>query len=269
MSERIVIPSGAAELVCDVTGSGPPIVCLHAGVADRRVWAATADHLSEKHRVYAYDRRGFGETVYTPESFSHVADLGVVIERVEADSVVVVGNSDGGRIAIDYALDHPEHVLALVLVAPAISGEPPPDDLPPRVQELDDAIEAAGEAGDLAEVNRLEAHLWLDGATGPEGRVRGEERALFLAMNERALTAPDPGEALRSPNAWDRLDTLAVPTLVLFGDLDLDDMRSNAQHLAAQAQNARFVSLGGVAHLPMLEDPDSFSAVVEGFLGSL
>jgi pimeloyl-ACP methyl ester carboxylesterase len=60
-----------------------------------------------------------------------------------------------------------------------------------------------------------------------------------------------------------------VPTLVLSGDLDLDDMRSNAQHLATRAQNARFVGLAGVAHLPMLEDPDSFGAVVRAFLDSL
>lgn len=269
MSERILIASGAAELVGDVRGDGPPVVCLHAGVADRRVWASVAGDLAARHRVYAYDRRGFGETVCTPESFSHVTDLGVVIESIEAERVVLIGNSDGGRIALDYALDHPEHVLALVLVAPAISGEPPPDDLPPWVRELDDAIEAAEEAGDLAEVNRLEAHLWLDGAAAPEGRVGGQDRALFFAMNERALTAPYAGEASRSPSAWERLNDLAVPTLVLFGDLDLDDMRANAQHLVAQAQNARFVPLAGVAHLPMLEDPDSLSAVVQRFLDSL
>lgn len=269
MSERIVIASGAAELVGDVRGDGPPIVCLHAGVADRRIWAPVAGDLATRHRVYTYDRRGFGETVYTPERFSHVTDLGVVIESIEAERVVLIGNSDGGRIALDYALDHPEHVQALVLVAPAISGEPPPDGLPPWVQELDEAIEAAEEAGDVAEVNRLEAHLWLDGAAAPEGRVGGQARALFLAMNERALTAASAGEASRSPSAWERLDDLVVPTLVIFGGLDLDDMRANAQHLVTQAQNARFVPLAGVAHLPMLEDPDSFSAVVKQFLDSL
>lgn len=118
-------------------------------------------------------------------------------------------------------------------------------------------------------MNRLEAHLWLDGAAAPEGRVGGQARALFLAMNERALTAASAGEASRSPSAWERLDDLVVPTLVIFGGLDLDDMRANAQHLVTQAQNARFVPLAGVAHLPMLEDPDSFSAVVKQFLDSL
>jgi pimeloyl-ACP methyl ester carboxylesterase len=268
VSKRIRISSGAAELACDVTGHGPPLVCLHAGVADRRVWEETTALLGEPYRVYAYDRRGFGETTYTPEAFSHVTDLGAVIDRTEAESVVVIGNSQGGRIALDYALDHPERVRVLILVAPAISGSPMPEDVPAWILDLDGSADAAWEAGDLAEANRLEAHLWLDGPGAGEGRVGGDVRALFLDMNGRALAAADPGEEIEPPSAWDRLEDLTVPTLVVFGDLDLEYLRSNAEGLTARARDARFLLLEGVAHLPMLEAPGQFTEVVEQFLDS-
>lgn len=268
MFERTRISSGSAQLACDVTGEGAPLVCLHAGVADRRVWAETAARLAEDHRVCAYDRRGFGETTYAPETFSHVADLSAVIEEIGAKSVVVVGNSQGGRVALDFTLDHPERVRALILVAPAISGAPPPEDVPSWLLELDESADAAWEAGNLAEANRIEAHLWLDGPAAEEGRVAGEARALFLDMNSRVLAAPDPGEEIEPPSAWDRLEELSVPTLVLFGDLDLEYLRSRAEVLAARARDARFVVLGGVAHLPMLEAPGRFADAVERFLDS-
>lgn len=263
------VTSGAAELVCDVAGDGPPVVCLHAGVADRRVWATTTERLANHFRVYAYDRRGFGETTYDLEVFSHAKDLEAVIGVIDAQDVVLIGNSQVGRIALDYTVNHPERVRALILVAPAISGSPPPQNVPRWVLGLDEAADAAWEPGDIAEANRLEAHLWLDGPSAAEGRVGGKERALFLEMNKRILTAPDPGEATEPPSAWDRLEELVTPTLVLFGDLDLGYLRSYARELAVRASDGRFVELAGVAHLPMLEAPGPFGAVVEEFLDSV
>ncbi|MGI9585649.1 MAG: alpha/beta fold hydrolase, partial [Acidimicrobiia bacterium] len=123
--------------------------------------------------------------------------------------------------------------------------------------------------GDSDLVNRLEAHLWLDGADMAEGRVGGEKRRLFLEMNIRAIQASDAGAEIDSPSAWDRLDTLSVPTLVLFGEYDMEIMRSDAQMIAERASNAQFVALPGVAHLPMLEDPEGFVAAISPFIESL
>lgn len=269
MTERFEITSGTARLVCDSNGHGPPIVCLHAGVADRRIWTAPAKHLSEHHRIYAYDRRGYGDTTYTPETFSNVADLAAVIAATEADQVALIGNSLGGRIALDYTLDNLDRVSALVLIAPAISGAPMPAGFSPRVEELDAATEAADEAGDLDEVNRLEAQLWLDGPEGEEGRVGGEERALFLDMNGRALRAPDPGKEIEPPSAWTRLEDLTIPTLMMVGDRDLRFYRSEAETVVQRAANAKFMLLDDAAHLPMLERPSRFATTVQAFLDSI
>src|SRR5436190_22937241 len=81
-------------------------------------------------------------------------------------------------------------------------------------------------AGDVGEVARLEAWMWLDGPGAEEGRVGGATRALFLEMNERALRAEDPDEQAELPPAWPRLSEIAVPTLVMIGRLDVEDVQA-------------------------------------------
>lgn len=274
--KRLTISSGSAALAADVTDlftetaadstNNPTVVFLHAGVSDRRSWASAMSAVGAKYRAIAYDRRGFGDTTYQPEAFSHVDDLRAVLDDIGAGSAVLVGNSQGGRIAIDFALRWPERVTALVLIAPAISGRPDPDALPEPVARLDEAIEAAESAGDLAEVNRLEAHLWLDGATAPEFRVGGDLRTLFLAMNGLALEAPSPGEEREPPSAWQRLGELAMPVLCLIGDLDLNHCVAGVRHITAQAQQAEVIVVPGTAHLPQMEQPGDFGRTLLAFL---
>src|ERR687893_1003893 len=168
-------------------GSPPTLVLLHSGVTDRRSWYETADRLSPGYALVAYDRRGFGQSVASSDAFSHVRDLQALLDALDLDQVWLVASSAGGRVALDAALTYPERVAGLVLLSPAISGAPGELQADPETERLDGAIDAALEAGDLAEANRLEAWLWLDGPAVPEGRVGGPARDLFLAMNAIAL----------------------------------------------------------------------------------
>ena len=122
-----------------------------------------------------------------------MADAVAVLDGYGVDSAVVVGSSMGGRTSIDLALTHPDRVRALVLIGPAVRNAPDPT-YEPEVLALDEEWEAAEERGDLEAVNVLEARVWLDGPTAPEGRVQGAARDLFLEMNARALAADDPGK---------------------------------------------------------------------------
>ena len=256
--------SGSARLAYDVAGvpgSGSGVLLIHAGVTDRRSWAPLVAALEDQHYSVAYDARGFGETTYQPEAFSPVDDAVAVMDASGLRRPVLVAASMGGRTAIDLALAHPERVSGLVLIGPAVSGAPEVDD-PPEAQAISDALDAADEAGDLDEVNRLEARLWLDGLPAPEGRVGGDTRALFLDMNCRALAAEDPGEGTGSDPAWSRLEQLAAPTLVIVGDLDLAECHERARELAKRVPGAEVLALADVAHLPHLEaDRDCLVAI--------
>lgn len=242
------------------------MVLLHAGVADVRSWRYVVPALSRSARVVTYDRRGFGKTTYQPESYRDEDDLLAILDAVGADQAVLVGNSQGGRVAIDFALAHPSRVTALVLVAPAISGAPDPASLPPHTARLDAAIAAAEAAADVDAVNRLEAHLWLDGPSAPEGRVGGEARELFLDMNRRALGATSPGERRVSEPAYDRLSAITAPVTVIVGALDLEYTLDNAKHIVAAVPNGTLVVLPDVAHLPQLEQPAAFNAALAASL---
>ena len=267
--KTFTLASGQAQLCVSEAGAGEGLVCLHAGVADRRMWLAQQRSLSDHWRVVAYDRRGFGQTRGAPETFSHVGDLAALLDGLSLDRVVLMGCSQGGRIAIDTALAHPQRVRALVLVAAAISGAPEMEGFSPALQARVDALEAAEARGDIDGVNELEAQFWLDGPEQPPGRVGGAVRELFLSMNGVALRAPSPGEAATPASAWERLHELRVPTLVLWGPFDFQHLQDNMAHLVAQVPGAVGERIAGTAHLPNLEQPARFDTLVRSFLDRL
>jgi pimeloyl-ACP methyl ester carboxylesterase len=262
------ITSGSAVLAAESTGSGPDVLLVHAGVTDQRSWAHVVDALSG-HRCLTYDARGYGRTTYQREDgWSPAGDAVAVLDAYDVDRAVVVGSSMGGRTSIDLALSHPERVRALVLIGPAVSRAPEPA-YEPEVLALDETWEAAEAAGDLDAVNEIEARVWLDGPTAPEGRVTGAPRDLFLQMNRRALAADETGEQSAEVSAWDRLAEIGVPTLLLVGEHDLRYIHENCAHAARTIPGARLVELPGVAHLPHLENDERTIAEIAAFVAAL
>ena len=121
------ITSGRAILAAQVTGHGHPVVFLHANVCDSRMWRDQMDAAGSGNEAIAYDRRGFGKTHAEPEEFSSVADLMAVLDAVaEGRPAILVGCSQGGKVALDAVLQHPTRVRGLFLVAPSVGGAPEP-----------------------------------------------------------------------------------------------------------------------------------------------
>jgi pimeloyl-ACP methyl ester carboxylesterase len=240
------------------------VVLLHAGVGDQREWTEVADRLAGRWRPLTYDRPGHGSSAPAPGD--DLADLWAVARVAGPGPCRLVGCSAGGGIALDAALARPGEVAAMVLVAPAVSGAPE-GDLDPATAALSDALDEALGRRDADEVNRLEARLWLDGPAGPEGRVGGEPRRRFLAMNavvlahELAAEGTD-GEAPPGPGAWDRLEELATPTTVACGRRDVPILVARAEALARRLPAGEFADLGPVAHLPQLEAPAALADTV-------
>jgi pimeloyl-ACP methyl ester carboxylesterase len=226
--------------------------------------------LSSDTDVVAYDRRGFGATTYETESHDQVVDLCAVLDVLGLERVVLVGNSRGGQIALSATLAHPERVSALVLVAPAVSGAPEvtESDIDPVEAAIWETLEAADAAGALDALNLGEIRLWLDGPFAPEGRVAGALRDLALDMNRIALHAESPGHEPDPPDDWSRLSEVAVPTLVVVGDLDMRHIQERCASLAGLIVDADLHVMPGAAHLPAFEQPDAFAAVLRSFLST-
>jgi len=273
VTEPLIISSGLAQIAAEVAGAGPVVVFLHAGVADRRMWQpqfAALTGVPPRCRAAAYDRRGFGETLHAEERYSQVGDLFRVLDAVApGERAILVGCSQGGRIAIDAALADPARVRALVLVAPAISGAPEITPVPPALQAWLDKLELAETAADIDHINALEAHAWLDGPLASEGRVGGAVRELFLAMNDIALRAERRGTEVEPEAAYGHVREIAVPTLLVWGDLDFPHIAQRCRYLAVQMPRVTTLPMQNTAHLPSLEHPAQFDRALLAFLNSV
>ena len=258
-----------ATLAGEAGGFGLPVVFLHAGVTDRRMWTGQMEQLAaEGYHVISYDRRGFGETSSPDEPFSHLADLEAVLDQLSVHAAILVGASMGGALAIDFALEHPERTVGLVLVGTAIGGAPEPE-LPEEAEALFDARAYAEERGQTTSVNRIDAHLWLDGPLSASGRVEGAAREPFLEMNAKVLGKPALTHEETSEAAYDNVASITAPTLLIVGDLDFPHIIERHAELSEDLENAFGVVLEDTAHLPSLERPDLFDPLLLEFLEAI
>lgn len=269
MTSSFEIRFDGAILRGESDGFGIPVVFLHAGVADRRMWAPQMEEFAAAgYHVVSYDRRGFGESETPNEPFSHLVDLEAVLDQLAIHAAVLVGCSRGGALAVDFAVENPGRTIGLVLIGTSISGDDWPEQ-PEEIAEIEDALEYAEQQGNLELVNKIEAHLWLDGPLEKSGRVDGEVRDLFFEMNRIALNHPKLTKEDEPDPSIDILSTITAPTLLVVGDLDYPAIVDRHDALSDELENAFAVVIEGTAHLPSLERPDLFNPLLGEFLGAL
>ncbi len=254
-AERRVLPSDAA-------GDGAAVVLLHAGVADRRMWAGQlAAVAAAGYRVVAVDLAGFGDAPLVPGEQAPWTDVLQTMDALGIERAALVGNSFGGAVALRVAAVAPERVWALAL----ISAPPPELDPSPRLRAAWDAEEAALQRGDLdaAAASVVEAWTLPDAPAALREQVRRMQRRAFeLQTNdEDATDAPDPLD--EDPDALARL---RMPVLVAAGELDMPDFVDGAEVLARTIPGARHSVIAGAGHLAPLETPEAFRELLLQFL---
>jgi 3-oxoadipate enol-lactonase len=266
----VAVPGGELSVVDD--GDGPPIVLIHAGVADLRAWDDVVPPLAAAgHRVIRYDIRGFGKSTTGDVEFSHQADLRAVLDAAGVGKAVLVGNSKGGTIALDTAIELPERVVAVVGVAAGLGGfdgGETPDEV--AVREAYERIDSA-EPFDAVALTDYEVQLWLAGPLQPLDRVSPALRTRFfemdLPLNEEGRVG---GRQVRlDPPANDRLAELRCPVLAIAGTLDFSDCVATARHLEADAPDARALIWDDVAHMIGMEQPARLAGAVAEFVAPL
>jgi pimeloyl-ACP methyl ester carboxylesterase len=251
----------------EMDGSGTPLVFIHAGIADNRMWNEQFQVFAEKYQAIRYDRRGFGQTKMVAGDFSLHNDLYGVLKALDIKQAIFVACSQGGKTATNFTLEHPEMAKALVLVGSALGGFN--FEGQPEKQEAE--LEKAEQAGDLERVNELEIQIWVDGQGRTPDQVDPKVRALAKDMNWIALQTPqDLGHEIPlEPAAVNRLSEIKVPTLVVIGDRDTNWALAASDFLAKNIPNAKKVTMNDVAHLPNMEKPWNFNELVLSFLNNL
>ncbi len=243
-----MIPVAGGEVWADDSGgNGPPLVLLHPGVGDSRIWEPVLPGLTVSYRVIRYDARGFGRSPAPVVSFSLLADLITVLGHYGLDRTAIAGCSQGGGSALGLALDRPAQVSALVLLCPGIPGYPWPED-PGEPDELDAEYEQALDAGDVDALAGLMLGVWA--AAGPTPAVMDQLRSAARAeISSRDLQQQDPA-------VFDRLGEIAVPTSLLVGDADYPPLIEADRQAATRIPGCELIIVPGMDHLPPLRDPD-------------
>ena len=245
-------------------GTGVPLILLHAGIADSRMWEPQMAAFAHHFDVIAPDVRGYGQSDLPATEWSPHGDVLGLMDHLHLKPAHLVGCSIGGGIALDFALDHPERASKLVLVGPAVGGVE--DD--PKHKDLFAEADAAYETNDFDVMNKADMHIWLDGPYRPKGYVREPLRRLFLEMNRKNLEVDwslAPTTKLMPPAAQ-RLGEVTAPTLVVVGNKDVAPIAEACDLLASSIRGARKAVIKDAAHLPNLEHPDEFNALVLDFL---
>jgi len=252
-----------ARIHFERAGEGLPVVFLHAGVADCRMWQPQLRAFAPRFECIAPDMRGFGGSALPPGPWSPVADLLGLIDHLHLKPVHLVGCSMGGGLAIDFAIEHGERISKLVLVGPGVGGV----HFGAKYPELFAEAEAAEKAGDRRAILEADARLWLDGPRRSPGYVKDPLRKLFFEMNSNFESDFDsaPIEQIEPPAAK-RLSEITAPTLVVFGDEDAPPIFDAVDLLLENVPHARKAVIHDAAHLPNLEHPDEFNRIVLEFL---
>lgn len=259
----VEVPGG--RLAYEVEGNGTALTLIHAGVAHMRMWDDQGPAFAEHFRVIRYDTRGFGMTRSEDVEFSNRADLRALLDHLGVERTHLLGISRGGSIALDFALESPERVSSLVLVASTPGGFEHEDaELDALWTEMESLYEAKG----WEKLVELETALWTDGHGQPTNRVDGGMRRRMVEWNLWNYRA-QPGEGKPQPldpPAVGRLSEVSVPTLVMWGDLDESGVLAGGEALVAGIAGARSHVFEGVAHMVNLERPEQFTQHVLTFL---
>ncbi|QBD75788.1 alpha/beta hydrolase [Ktedonosporobacter rubrisoli] len=282
MSNAEHVQSGLAEingttLYYEVAGAGHPFVLAHGHLLDRRSWDEQFAVFAQRYRVIRYDQRGFGDSglITKGKPYSDRQDLYELLTFLGVERAYLMGVSGGGQLAIDFTLEHPEMVDALIPVTAGVSGFQPPEDLAvkhPLTVRLFTELEEAFTKHDVARAVEVSLELWTDGPgrlpahAAPELRERIREMTTHNWMRpddeDQAETSPVPLE----PPAISRLGQIGAPTLVILGEWDAPNP---LEQLTAEIPGAKKVVMAETAHHPFMEKPAEFNRIVLDFLESL
>src|SRR5262249_26386765 len=157
---------------------GPPLVLIHEGLADRRMFDGQFDDLARSRRVVRYDMHGFGRSGTPAQAYTHHQALRDLLVHLGIERAAILGMSLGGPGATDFALTYPAMVSALLLVASGLGGYQTCEE----TVRLTAPIREAFHAGDFAHAIDLSVRFWVDGPGRQPEEVDPSVRERFRAL---------------------------------------------------------------------------------------
>jgi len=250
------------KLYYDKAGDGVPVLLfIHGACGSAWNWEDQMDRLSPEFTCVAYDRRGHSRSELGTEDQSyrtHVDDAVALMDVLELESPVVIGNSAGGAITIDLLHRYPERVRGAVISEPALFAAIPgskqqlAEAIGPGIQE---ALESDGPRATVdAFIDVVAPEFWsdLDDAGRDRFRENGDMLLAALQAEPVSVTAED-------------LDAIEHPALVIVGAISALPIHELSKEVARRMPNSRLVEIENCGHMPYLEKPQEFAREVVAF----
>ncbi|GCF10955.1 alpha/beta fold hydrolase [Dictyobacter arantiisoli] len=269
-AETLLLENGLS-LAYERCGTGPTLLLLHAGMADRRMWDAQVEAFAQQYQVIRYDLQGYGTSGLGGGLIRHYEDLYGLLKGLGIAHAFLLGCALGGAVCLDFALLYPEMVDGLILVAALPGGYPVTGTQLLEVDAREKQREqiAAIKAGNFALASEIEVDHWLVG----QQRVRAQlDPVVWQRVYDMTLLtlqrriASYGNERILEPPAYQRLSEIQTSTLLINGTLDDPMIGQAGDWLAAHLPNVQTVQMPETAHFPNIECPAAFNHHVLTFL---
>ncbi|MFH1197863.1 MAG: alpha/beta hydrolase [bacterium] len=247
---------GKDKLYYEVAGEGPAIIFIHDGLVHSAVWDEQFSYYSKDHRVIRYDRRGYGNSSAGTEEFSNLEDLNTLFDYLKVDNACLIGMSSGGRLAIDFTLQHPEKVTSLVLVGAVVGGFSSTKHFYTRGGHFPEGLKV--------EEQIREYYATKDPYEMYSGNAAIKEKILKLIKKFPAKGGHE--FAKREQPGLPRLNEIKIPTLILVGEYDIPDVQAHAGAINAGIANSTREIILNAGHLVVIEQPEAFNKRLDEFL---
>lgn len=237
---------GARIYYATYGAAGSPVILLHGGMGNGDHWVHQVRALERSHQVIVIDSRGQGRSTRrakTPKSSAptypqFAADVLAVMDHLALDKAAIVGWSDGGEVALELAIHHPDRVTQLVVYGATYSAS----GHKPRKRTTTFARYTARCRADHARLSATPKHF--------DALVRW---LLPLWRTPYELT-------------HEQLAAIHAPTLIIHGEHDEIVERSHVEDMARRIPNARLAILADTSHFALWQDPAAFNKLLVDFL---
>lgn len=248
------------------TGSGHPLVLLHAFPLNKAMWQPQLNALASSARVLAPDLRGFGGSRgfdSSPSVEQMADDVASFLDALQIREPIVLGGlSMGGYVALAFARRYADRLRGLIL---ADTKADPDDDM--AKANRDKMIALVHKEGSRAVIDTMLPRLISADTVARRPAIAEEIGALASAQPAAIANAL---QALRDrPDATPGLAAITVPTLILVGQQDEATPPAKATAMAQAIRKAQLVVLPEAGHMSNLEQPERFNTAIRAFLESL
>jgi len=251
------------RLYYEIRGEGQPLVFIHDFSLDHRMWDDQFYYFSKWYQCIRFDLRGYGQSALPgSQYYSFHNDLKSLLDVLHVDEpVVLIGLSMGGLVAVDFALQFPRLTKAIVLAGAQIDG------YPYKSFKLDAIFTKAKRKGIEYAKRKWFAHEIF--AHARKNKPVSESLWQMIHFYSGWHLVDKPGLSIEEPSAWDNLENINSPALIICGDLDLPDFKEISQAAAFRIPGAKKVVLENTGHVSNMENPGGFNKEVQNFLSAL